>query len=368
MSFVKLSHIFSFLILFALVGCSFVSKRLPASTLGSSELDQLVISKLTLDLEKSFYIVGKKCESSKITCINWGEFGFESIEGEVLSYEAKFLITKNGTKLEDIYSFEYGNGRLRKFIRKELEVKDKLSSKALRKIRAKLPRHFLNITQVKKQRRPYSLLKYFLHAVNFTTFSAFSESMQEIVELVENKKVYQSVYLSRLVELMLLDKKYPKFMEEIGRDEVVAIGSALRIRFRNQITGVTSSIGTSQAESHLYYQKHIEFKTEIQSINMAKLVQRANEENLVIQVVSRDLAILLYDPKSQLHSRGYDDLLLNTRENLTDIEGEKLVALGIFTTIDSSGPTKVIDFDNTKLPIRNERITKFLDFGVSVWD
>ncbi len=353
----------SFLLLF---GCS-TNKRVPANLEQQKELNQIVISKLSIRDGKNFYLIGQKCTTSQLSCYEWSKEGFKVIEGNSERYEAKFLLSYNNKLVEDIYSFEYGNTNKKKIIIKKDEEGQSYSSiKLPKRLKAKLPKHFLNITEVKRQRRPYSLINYFLRAVNFTPLSAFSSSIQEIIELIENKKVFQSVYLSRVVELMLLDNRYPNFMKEIGRDGAVSIGSALRMRFRNQITGVTASLGTNQEESKLYYQKHLEFKTEVQSINMGKLTQRANEENLVVEVVSRDLAILLYDPNSEMHVNGYDDLLLNTRKSLKEYNGTKLVALGVFTTIDSAGPTKVVDFERSKNPIKNERITKFLDFGVGL--
>ncbi|MCT4641997.1 MAG: alkaline phosphatase family protein [Bacteriovoracaceae bacterium] len=360
------------ILIFILISCDNKKSQRKISSLDK----QVEIGKLSFAIKKinktdSLILIGRKCQPFQAVCFNWNNYGFKRIEGANIQHlQAKFLITMSNGVLEDAYTFEFGNTSKKK-VYKNLESSDEAIShyiKLPKKIKKKLPKFFLNISEAKKQRKPYSLMSYILNIINFTSLSPFSETIQEIIELVENRKVYQASYLNRIIELILIEKKYPKVMALLGQDQILSIGSALRIRYRGQITRPITSLGTNDEQRNEYYKDHIEFLTQTQSINMSKLVQRANEENFVIKVITRDLAIVFYNPLLKTHPNGYDDLLLNTKDSpdkrYTDTK--KLVPLGIFTMSDTQQPTQVLDFENNKKILKNERVTKFLDYGLSI--
>lgn len=340
-----------------------------------SSASNIVIGKLPLSEDQSLIFLGVECHSRMSACDNWDELGLEHIKGNTQFATPKFLILKNRSEIEQVFTFEYGLTANRK-ISKAIEGNGELLLhyvKLPKKIKARLPRVLVDPLLVKRQRTFHSLLTYVNLILQFTPLSPYSRTIVETVKFTEEKKFFQAAYLNRLIEMAIIDETLPELLTVFDRNILNDLGSSLRIRYRGSSQDMVTSTGATKRFRADFYEEFIQYRTEIQSINMSKLVTRANEEGLVLVPYSRDMAILFYDPASEINKELYRDLLLNTslvknedRYKAVFESEKKIIPLGVFLLSDKERPTKTIDFERPNIILKKEQVVKTIDYALSI--
>jgi hypothetical protein len=342
-------------------------------TPSSAGPERLVLGVQQISQESTLVLIGLECSVRTISCDNWQDLGFESMKGQLHSVEPKFLVFKTKNYIEQVYTFEFGTTN-RRAISKAMEGEDKEVSHYLKlpkRIQAKLPALLIDVLYAKSRVRSGSRLA--LEILNLTPLSIFSRTAQELIKHQSAKKFYQASYLSRLIEMAVLDENFPELIEVFGRHNLHDLGASLRLRYRGSESDVITSIGIDETNRAEFYEEFIRLRTEVQSINMSKLANRASEEGLLLIPYSRDMAMLFYDPQVEIDKEKYNDLLLNSKlienkERYQDVtKGDnKLVPLGTFLLTDSIAPKKIVDFESPHAGLKKEKILNVVDYATDI--
>lgn len=346
-----------------------ISHRGPASTNPGS----IVLAEMTITERSSLVLIGLECPVKTSVCDDWSELGFKSRKGQLSSVEPKFLVFKSNDYIEQVFTFEYGATK-KKSIRPAMEATDGLIlhyMKMPRQIKAKLPTKLIDTLYAKNMLRSGSRMA--LRIINFTPFSPLSRTIEEVVKYHEEKKFFQAAYLSRLIELAVLDRTFPEFIQVFGENNLHNLGASLRIRFRGSDSDVITSIGLKEERRAEFYEEYIRLRTEVQSVNMSKLARRASEEGLVLIPYARDFAILFYDPQVEIDKNKYNDLLIDSKlienkERYRDMTAKdsKLVPLGAFILSHKIGPKKIVDFESPNRMLKREKVSGIITFAADI--
>jgi hypothetical protein len=335
--------------------------------------EHVVIGEYKISSESSLVLIGIECFKKKASCDDWGKLNFESLKGQLNSVEPKFLILKTTNYIEQVYTFEYG-ATSKRSISRAMEGENQRVAHYLKlpkNIEAKLPHLLIDVLYARNALRTGA--RGALTLLNFTPLSIFSVTLKELVKFVEVKKFFQASYLSRLIEIAILDEKFPELIEVFGQRNLKDLGAALKLRFRGSERDIISSVGISESKRVEFYEEFIRLRTEVQSINMSKLATRANEEGLVLIPYSRDLAVLYYDPQLNIDKNKYNDLLLNTKlienkERYKEVtKGDnKIIPLGVFMLSDKIAPKKIIDFESPHIELKKEKIINVVNYATDI--
>lgn len=363
------------LLVFSVVYIELHEKKKGRIVASSDEIDGITIGELKISDSSSLVYLGVECKSHGVSCENWQEFGFKKIKGDLTLSYPKFLVLKNGGEIERVFAFEFGNTDKRGSF-KALENKEGMLLNYIKfpsKVHPKLPKLLVDPLLVRKHRRPYSYFNFVNIAVSFTKYGPITRTIKEAINFFENKKLYQASYLNRLIQFAIIDEKLPELVDVIGRENLKDIGASLRIRYRGTTNDIIDATFSKRELRGDFYEEVERFRTEVQSVNMSKLVTRANEEGLVVVPYSRDMAILYYDPKVPFEKSHYRNLLLNTNlekkheiYNRIENENNKIIPLGVFFMSDKATVTKTIDFERPKIPLIKENAVNVIDYALTI--
>jgi hypothetical protein len=307
---------------------------------------------------------------------NAKDLGFRELAGDITKIDPKFLISLNKRGVQRVYTFEYGNSSKRR-LKEAMEsskshrlyyLKDKSSDRVSR-----LPRLLLDVREVKSRKKWLGYLKSAMSLVGYSPFAYIKHTFDQILKVIEIKMYYQASYLSQLVEKTLTQDMFPELVKAIGKDELLQIGSSLRLRYRQENSVLTTYNITNLSKIQLY-KDYLKIKNEIFTENISKLVERGNEEGLIVVPLATDLAIVYYDLNSHINPEEYDGALLDNRKleryykkYKDQIKDENaLVALGLFTMGNPNAPNEVIDFNHPNQNLHRERIRNLSNYAVNL--
>ncbi len=330
----------------------------------------------TLDIgeDSKLILMGLNCESISPECFDIKELGFSYYKKEINFLKPLFLITQKNKQIETVHTFEYGNRKFNLRTKKTMEDEDSFYINLnAEKIKAKIPNRLIDNPNVKRLKKPNSYYKILLYALDFTPLAPISITLNEIRKMTQSRKSYQAFYLMRFIEMIAIENKFPEFEDLLSKDSLLELGGALRIRHKDESLPI-SSLGVHNRHKKSFFDNYIRFKTETQSVNMQKLVLRANEEGLIVIPYARDLAGLYFDPKKEFRHDLFKKFLLDTKDikkiedRYKDIIGEdsQLVPLGLFMMSESHAPTEIIDFINPNSPVKKEIVASILGYAAKM--
>jgi hypothetical protein len=304
------------------------------------------------------------------------DLGFSAFYGSVTNIDPKFLIAYNSKGIQRVYTFEYGNSSRRR-LKQALESEEgerrfylKLKNKDNK---ATFPKLFLDVPDVKLRKASLSYLKVGMKALAYTPFSYINSTYKKIFELIENKKTFQGSYLSRIIEMAVVEKKFPELIKLFGEEAILNLGASIRLRYETE-NKPYSTIGVVNKNKLELYRDYIYLKNEIHSENMSKLVERANEEGLIVMPVAHDFAFLFYDLSERIDPELYDhkhlgqkniDKLYKKFSHLAS-EQTNLLPLGVFTLSERVSPTEGIDFNRPSRNINLEKTLNVIKYALDV--
>lgn len=335
--------------------------------------EHIVLAQRALSPDVGLVLLGVRCPEAKLACANWQALGFEGLKGDLASVEGKFLLVRARGYIEKVFIFEDGE-LSEKALSRALEGSDEKllhHLKLPKTLTGKLPTQLVDTLYTKSRWRSGGRLA--MKFLNYTPLSFATRTLEEITKYQESRRFYQASYLSRLIEAALIDDAFPELIDVFGREHLADLGGALRFFYRGSGDDVITEIGIDDANRAGFYEEYVRLRTETQSIQMSKLVTRANEEGLVAIPYSRDLAILYYDPQLSVDPEKYNDLLLNTRvvENAERYKSYKdatarLIPLGVFLMNDKFAPKKIVDFEAPDAAIDREKWVGLVKYAAEI--
>lgn len=359
-----------FFTLFLALSCSVKSRKI-----ASIEDNNYRIGVIEYSEKNKLVLLGVEATKSAVG-FDATELKFKPYFGNINNIDPKFLISINSKGVQRIYVFEYGNSSRRR-LKKAMESEDD-ERRFYLKIRnrdkkPKLPKLFIDVPDVKLKKAPLSYSKVGAWALRFTPFNYVRHLYTRVLSTIETKKSFQASYLIRLIEMATLENKFPELVELIGKDELYRIGGAVRIRYEIENQAMTTWLTNNHNKLEMF-RDYIYLKDEFNSENMSKLVERANEEGLIVMPVANDMAFLYYDMSERIDPTLYDNKLLSQKKidefykKYAHLANEKsnLLPLGLFLMGDEESPTEGIDFNKPSTNINNEKAVNVIKFAFDI--
>lgn len=358
-----------FISMLVFMSCS-ISNRKPSSI---EEIDYRIG---TLNFEHGkLVLVGVEAKRGALG-FNAEELKFKPYFGKINNLDPKYLISTNNKGIQKVYVFEYGNSsrrRLKTAIEREKGSRRFYLKLKNRDHKPKLPKVLVDVPNVKMRKAPLSYTKIGSWAISFTPYQFISSLYTSLMMAIENKKHYQATSLTRIIEMAIVENKFPELIDILGEEELFKLGGALRIRYPGQNAPITTWL-TNNKNKLAMFRDYIFLKDEFNSENMAKLVDRANQEGLYVLPVANDMAFLFYDLSERIDPALYDSKLLSQSKideiykKYSHLENEKthLVPLGLFLLGDSDSPTEGVDFIKPHKNVSIEKVTNIVTFAMDV--